>query len=144
MIITMTNIFWPSVGGILLGLSATFLLLLTGRIAGISGILWGAIIKSEDDRAWRWLFLAGLIAGTWLYHVISGNSYPVLENNYALAGLGGLLVGMGVKLGNGCTSGHGVCGIGRMSPRSITSTLIFMAVGIATVYVFRVFFGMGA
>ena len=144
MITTMTNFFWPSVGGILLGISATLLLLLTGRIAGISGIVWGAISKSEDDRAWRWLFLAGLMAGTWLYHVISGTSYPVLQNNYLLAVSGGLLVGLGVKIGNGCTSGHGVCGIGRMSSRSITSTLIFMSVGIATVYVFRTIVGMGA
>ena len=140
----MTNFFWPSVGGILLGISATLLLLLTGRIAGISGILWGAITKNQDDRTWRWLFLAGLIGGAWLYHAISGNAYPVLQNNYLLAVCGGLLVGMGVKIGNGCTSGHGVCGIGRMSPRSISSTLIFMSVGIATVYVVRTVAGMGA
>jgi len=140
----MTHFFWPSVGGILIGLSATFLLLLTGRIAGISGIVWGAIKPSDGDRVWRCLFIVGLLAGTWLYHAISGNAYPILENNYVLAISGGLLVGLGVKIGNGCTSGHGVCGIGRMSTRSITSTLIFIAVAIVTVYLLRTLIGIGA
>lgn len=140
----MMDFFWPSVGGILIGLSASFLLLFGGRIAGISGIVWGAMKPSKEDGGWQWLFLIGLLVGTWLYHALSGKSYPVLENNYVLAILGGLLVGIGVRLGNGCTSGHGVCGIGRMSLRSMTSTIIFMVVGIATVSVFRIFMVDGA
>lgn len=135
----MVDFFWPSVGGILIGLSASFLLLFGGRIAGISGIIWGVMKPHQEDRGWQWLFIIGLLMGTWLYHALSGKPYPMFENNYLLAICGGLLVGIGVRLGNGCTSGHGVCGIGRMSMRSIVSTIIFMSVGIATVSIFRVF-----
>jgi uncharacterized protein len=97
----------PLIGGLLIGASAVALLLFLGRIAGVSGIVWGAV-SAQPDNSWRWLFV-----------------------------IGGLLVGFGVTLGSGCTSGHGVCGIGRLSPRSIIATLTFMTSGIATVYVVR-------
>lgn len=127
----------PLIGGLLIGASAVALLYFLGRIAGISGIVWGAV-SAQPDNAWRWLFLVGLVAGPLLYHTVSGVPYPVpsqMEWWYAVAG--GLLVGFGVKLGSGCTSGHGVCGIGRLSVRSLVATVTFMATGFATVYVIR-------
>lgn len=133
------NYLWPSIGGILIGLSATILLLMTGRIAGISGIFWGSLRSSGEERGWRVLFLVGLVFGAWLFHSISGQPYPALENNYITALIGGALVGFGVKVGAGCTSGHGVCGIGRLSKRSIIATVVFMSTGIATVFIIRTF-----
>jgi hypothetical protein len=127
----------PLIGGLLIGLSAVMLLLLLGRIAGISGIVWD-MVTAQPDNAWRWLFVLGLLAGPMLYHSLSATPYPVasaLPWWQALAG--GLLVGFGTRLGSGCTSGHGVCGIGRLSPRSLVATLTFMATGIATVYLLR-------
>lgn len=127
----------PLAGGLMIGAAAAGLLYLLGRIAGISGILWNAVAEA-GDRAWRWYFIAGLLAGPLLYHLLSGNPYPpppALGWPYAVAG--GLLVGFGTRLGSGCTSGHGVCGIGRLSTRSIVATLTFMACGIATVFVLR-------
>ena len=127
----------PLLGGLLIGTAASLLLLLLGRIAGISGILWSAIAVS-GDRGWRWFFLAGLLLGPLLYHGLSGVSYPqapALGLPFAVAG--GLLVGFGTRLGSGCTSGHGVCGIGFLSPRSLVATLVFMATGMLTVYLLR-------
>jgi uncharacterized membrane protein YedE/YeeE len=127
----------PLLGGLLIGTSAVALLLFLGRIAGISGIVWGAV-SAQPDNAWRWLFIVGLLLGPLLYHTVTGTPYPVpsaLQWWHAI--IGGLLVGFGVKLSSGCTSGHGVCGIGRLSPRSIVATVTFMATGIATVYVVR-------
>lgn len=127
----------PLLGGLLIGASATALLLLLGRIAGISGIVWGAV-SAGADAGWRWLFIVGLLAGPLLFHQLSGTPYPAassLQWWHALAA--GLLVGFGVKLGSGCTSGHGVCGLGRLSARSLVATLTFMASGIITVYVVR-------
>lgn len=129
------SFFWPIVGGALIGLSSTLLLLMIGRIAGISGILWNAIKEDSSDRSWRWVFIIGLIAGTWAFHFISGEPYPLVNDNMLLAGIAGLIAGVGVKIGNGCTSGHGVCGIGRLSTRSIFSTVVFMLTAIITVYV---------
>ncbi|RLA54893.1 MAG: YeeE/YedE family protein [Gammaproteobacteria bacterium] len=127
----------PLIGGLLIGLSSVALLFFLGRIAGISGIVWGAI-SAQPDNSWRWLFLVGLVVGPLLYHQLTATPYPTaspLEWWYAL--IGGLLVGFGVKLGSGCTSGHGVCGIGNLSPRSLVATITFMAAGITTVYVIR-------
>ena len=140
----MTTYYWPILGGIAIGLSATLLLLAIGRIAGISGIVWGAIAKGTPDRLWRWVFLGGMILGTWLFHELSGRAYPSLNSNYLAAGLAGLLVGIGVKTGNGCTSGHGVCGIGRRSIRSVTATITFMLTAIITVFFMRTLVGAGA
>jgi uncharacterized membrane protein YedE/YeeE len=127
----------PLLGGLMIGVASVALLLCLGRLAGISGIVWGAV-SAQPDNLWRWTFLVGLVGGAWLFHQLSGTPYPAaspLEWWHAAAG--GVLVGFGTKLGSGCTSGHGVCGIGRLSPRSITATLTFMATGFITVFVTR-------
>ena len=127
----------PLVGGLLIGVSAVALLLFLGRIAGIAGILWGAV-SAQPDNAWRWTFLLGLLAGPLAYHFVAAvPNPPPSPLPWWQAVAGGLLVGIGVRLGSGCTSGHGVCGIGRLSPRSLVATLTFMATGIATVYLIR-------
>jgi uncharacterized membrane protein YedE/YeeE len=127
----------PLIGGLLIGLTAVALLLLLGRIAGIAGIVWGAV-SAQPDNAWRWLFIVGLVVGPLLYHLLAGAPEPAPSPApWWQAVAAGLLVGIGVRLGSGCTSGHGVCGIGRLSPRSLVATVTFMATGIATVYVVR-------
>lgn len=133
----MSDYLIPLTGGLLIGLSAAALLLTQGRIAGIAGILYGAI-SGQADNLWRWLFLAGLLIGPILYHSLSGAPMPAASNlSFAYAIAGGLLVGIGTRIGSGCTSGHGVCGIGRRSVRSLVATCTFMATGIATVFVIR-------
>jgi uncharacterized membrane protein YedE/YeeE len=125
------------VGGLLIGSAAVLFLTLNGRIAGISGILWGALTHS-GERLWRWLFLGGLLAGTMLAHAVFALPMPPANSLPTSAALvGGLLVGFGVKLGNGCTSGHGVCGIGLLSWRSLIATATFMGTGILTVFLLR-------
>jgi len=127
----------PLIGGLLIGASAVALLLFLGRIAGIAGIIWSAV-SAQPDNAWRWLFILGLLAGPLLYHPLAGVPYPTPSAlPWWQAVAGGLLVGFGVRLGSGCTSGHGVCGIGRLSPRSLAATVTFMATGILTVYLIR-------
>jgi hypothetical protein len=127
----------PLIGGLLIGASAVALLYFLGRIAGIAGIVWGAV-SAQPDNAWRWLFIVGLLAGPLAYHFLAGVPNPAPSPlPWWQAVAGGLLVGIGVRLGSGCTSGHGVCGIGRLSPRSLVATLTFMATGIITVYVIR-------
>lgn len=132
----MNNYLLPLTGGILLGLSAIWLLLMLGRVAGISGIVWGSIAGPE--RGWRWLFLVGLLLGGLLTHTVIGQ--PVPDKSTApiwLIAISGLLVGIGTRMGSGCTSGHGVCGLGRRSPRSMAATLTFMTLGIATVFIMQ-------
>lgn len=119
------------VGGLIIGVSATILLAFNGRIAGISGILWGAI--SQADKAWRLAFIVGLPIGAWLLHKVAGTPIPEPQGSPWLVIIAGLIVGIGVKIGSGCTSGHGVCGIGRLSIRSIAATLTFIATGVITV-----------
>lgn len=127
----------PLAGGLLIGLSAVLLLALVGRIAGISGITWNAI-SGAADNAWRWLFLTGLVVGGLLYHWISGAPAPSPNPaGWPWAVAAGLAVGIGVKIGNGCTSGHGVCGLGFHSLRSLAATATFMLTGIVTVFVVR-------
>jgi len=124
-------------GGLLIGSSAVLLLALQGRLAGISGIVWGAV-SAQPDNAWRWAFLLGLLGGPVFYHSLTGISHPPASELQWWHALGaGLLVGFGTRLGSGCTSGHGVCGLGRLSPRSLAATLTFMATAIATVYLLR-------
>ena len=133
----------PLTGGILLGLSAIWLLLTLGRVAGISGIAWGSI--AGPDRGWRWLFLLGLLLGGLPTHTVLGQPLP--DESIAptwLIAISGLLVGIGTRMGSGCTSGHGVCGLGRRSPRSVTATLTFMTLGIVTVFVMQNLLGGGA
>jgi uncharacterized membrane protein YedE/YeeE len=125
-------------GGLLIGLSATLLLLLNGRIAGICGILAAAILPQQADRAWRWLFLGGLLLGTVLWHALSGAAVPAETGAPSwLIVVAGLLVGFGTQMANGCTSGHGVCGLGRLSPRSAVATVSFMLAGALTVLLVR-------
>ena len=126
------------IGGLLIGLSATLLLLFNGRIAGICGILAAAILPDNSERTWRWLFLAGLALGTLLWHAVSGAAVPLpTESSPWLVIAAGLIVGFGTQMANGCTSGHGVCGLGRLSARSLVATLSFMGAGAVTVYVVR-------
>jgi uncharacterized membrane protein YedE/YeeE len=126
------------IGGLMIGTSAAVLLLLNGRIAGVSGILAGLVPPSPGDMGWRIAFVGGLLGAPLLYAVATG-FLPEISINAPVALLvaGGLIVGFGTRLGGGCTSGHGVCGIGRGSPRSIAATAIFMATAVATVFMTR-------
>ncbi len=125
-------------GGLCIGLSAAMLLLMNGRIAGISGILGGLVPPARGDAAWRILFLVGLSLGAlaWRYAAADGHTITI-DASLPVLVVGGLLVGFGTRLGGGCTSGHGVCGIGRLSPSSIVATVAFMATGALTVFVVR-------
>lgn len=126
------------IGGLLIGSSAALLLWLNGRIAGVSGIAWNLIARPREDADWRLAFLIGLVLGAFIYRTISGNGFViVIEATWPVLVLGGVLVGFGTQLGGGCTSGHGVCGIARLAPRSIVATLTFMASAMATVFVVR-------
>ncbi|QAT88149.1 YeeE/YedE family protein [Corallococcus coralloides] len=131
----------PLLGGALIGLSASLLLLANGRVAGISGVVGSLLAPVRGDVAWRVLFLAGLLTGGLLLVWLRPDSFPAPTSLSAggawlLVGAG-LLVGFGSRLGNGCTSGHGVCGISRGSARSIAATLTFMATGVLTVFLVR-------
>ncbi|MDO2949783.1 YeeE/YedE family protein [Aeromonas simiae] len=121
-------------GGALVGSAALLLLLVNGRIAGISGILTGAL---QSRTPWRWVFLLGLGVGAWLAFTLGWAALPDFAAlpAWPWVALAGLLVGIGTRFANGCTSGHGICGMGRLSPRSIVATLTFMASGIVTVFV---------
>lgn len=125
------------VGGALIGLAATALYAATGRIAGISGIVGGLLRAGPADWGWRLLFLAGLVAGAAAAGLVGGAPVLRIEASWVVLVLAGLLVGYGTQLGRGCTSGHGICGIARFSPRSIAATLVFMAAAAATVFVMR-------
>lgn len=125
-------------GGLLLGISALLLLLVQGRIAGISGILAGVMVSFTDVSGWRWLFILGLgsggAIGFWLFDLPAPDLSQITWPWFLVAGF---LVGFGAKLGNGCTSGHGICGIGRLSVRSLVATMIFMLAGMVTVFIMR-------
>jgi uncharacterized protein len=127
-----------AIGGALIGLAAVLLMLLNGRIAGVTGVFAGLIDPTSGDRAWRAAFIAGLIAAP-LSATLIGYAVPVPQMPASLITVvaAGLLVGFGTRLSNGCTSGHGVCGIARLSPRSIAATMIFMAAAIVVVAVTR-------
>lgn len=127
------------IGGFLIGAAAALLWLALGRIAGISGILGQAMRGAAGlERLWRLLFLAGLPMGAWLAVELGWAKLPSAPPpNLWLALAGGLLVGFGTRLGSGCTSGHGICGLARLSPRSLAATLVFMAAGMASVFVLR-------
>ena len=129
---------WLSLtGGVLIGLAAVMLVLLNGRIAGISGILAGAVFSAGDERRWRLAFLAGLFLSPWLYRLAVGVPVMQFDVGWPVLVIAGMLVGFGTRLGSGCTSGHGVCGLSRLSRRSLAATIVFMAAGFATVYVVR-------
>jgi uncharacterized membrane protein YedE/YeeE len=134
----MSAYYAPLAGGIMIGLATAMLLLATGRIAGISGILGGLLVRREDgDRLWRLAFLGGLVAAPLVYGLFA--ALPAVQVDAGTGTLigAGLLVGVGTRYGAGCTSGHGVCGVSRLSPRSLVATLCFMAAGIATVAIVR-------
>jgi len=123
------------IGGILIGLSASAMLLLEGTIAGISGICAGVLNPAKGDTAWKVCFVAGLLAGGMLLRTVLPAAFDFgIIRPYGMLILAGLLVGFGTRLGNGCTSGHGVCGIGRLSPRSMVATVTFIASGALVVY----------
>jgi uncharacterized membrane protein YedE/YeeE len=125
-------------GGMLIGLAAVLLLLANGRIAGVSGIVGGLLSRKPGDIGWRVAFVLGLWLGALVYWAARGALFELeLLATPAVMIVAGFLVGYGTRLGSGCTSGHGVCGIARFSPRSMVATVVFMASGIATVYVVR-------
>ncbi|TXY03195.1 YeeE/YedE family protein [Vibrio mimicus] len=128
---------WDSlIGGMFLGISATLMLLMNGKIAGISGILAGLLTPKSRDFAWRLLFVVGMVAGGVMGATLFGHHVPT---DFGVSGvvlaIAGLLVGVGTRLANGCTSGHGICGIGRLSKRSMVATGVFMTVAAITVFV---------
>jgi len=131
-----------AIGGALIGLSAVLLMVFTGRIAGISGIFAGFINPQTTDRAWRVAFIGGLVAApltaALLEHTVPT---PRMPGSYIVVVIGGLLVGFGTRLGSGCTSGHGICGIARLSPRSIVATGVFMMAAIIVVALTHHVFG---
>ena len=120
-------------GGICIGLAAIFLMVTLGRIGGVSGIVFSAA-KNPVENFWAILFIAGLILGAFLFHFTSGQPIPAFKVPMPLMLAGGFIVGVGTKLGLGCTSGHGICGIGRLSVRSFIATCTFMLLGFITVY----------
>lgn len=130
-------------GGAYIGLAALWLMWANGRIAGISGILGGLLRFDKDEFFWRAAFLSGLMVSPWVYSRVTGEQIFIYDStSIGTAAIGGLLVGIGTQLGNGCTSGHGVCGISRLSIRSIIATISFMLAGAVTVYFARHVFGV--
>lgn len=130
-------------GGMLIGLAAALFVLLNGRIAGISGILGGLLRPAGGDIAWRAAFIFGLVAAPLVYLLFAALPRPQIDASYGALVAAGLLVGIGTRYGSGCTSGHGICGISRLSPRSLVATASFMAAGFATVFVLRHLLGAG-
>ncbi len=129
---------WPALaGGVLIGIAAALLLLLCGRIAGISGILGGLLQPARGDVGWRVAFIAGLLVAPLAYALVAVLPRPQIDASYGALLAAGLLVGVGTRFGGGCTSGHGVCGISRLSVRSLVATLTFMGAGFVTVFVLR-------
>jgi len=128
---------WASLaGGILIGMAAAMLVLLNGRLAGISGIVGGLLVPRRHETGWRLAFVAGLLSAP-----LAMGFYPLtprIDASFGLLVVAGLLVGIGTSYGSGCTSGHGVCGLSRLSPRSLVATVAFMGAGIVTVFVVRV------
>lgn len=135
--LTMQQIGMAVAGGALIGVASSLLILLNGRIAGISGILGGLLQPGTSDTGWRFTFLAGLVIAPLVYDLLATLPVVEVEAESWLLILAGLLVGFGTRLGSGCTSGHGVCGIARLSRRSIAATLVFIGSGMLTVYVMR-------
>jgi len=131
-------------GGVLIGLAALLLLALNGRIAGVSGIINGAVEQAGGERTWRLAFVLGLIAGAGIY-LLAWPQGITLRTGFPTGWLiaAGLLVGFGTRMGSGCTSGHGVCGLGRLAPRSLVATLTFMFFGVLSTAVTRHLLGTG-
>ena len=129
---------WASLsGGILLGLASSLFILVNGRILGISGILGGLLRPVKGDAGWRIAFIAGMLAAPLLWLAFAGPASPRIDAGWGTVIVAGLLVGAGTRYGAGCTSGHGVCGLSRLSPRSLVATLAFMGAGFVTVFLAR-------
>ena len=124
-------------GGVLIGISSALFILANGRIAGISGILGGLLSRKPGDMVWRIAFVLGLVAAPTVIFALTGPVAATIEANTEVLVIAGLLVGIGTRYGAGCTSGHGVCGLSRLSPRSLVATLSFMGAGMAIVFVMR-------
>ncbi len=129
---------WSSLaGGVLIGLATAIFALLNGRIAGISGVIGGLLKPARGDVAWRAAFILGLVGAPLVYMLFTVLPTLQIDAGYGALGLAGLLVGVGTRYGSGCTSGHGVCGLSRLSPRSLVATATFMGAGSLTVFVIR-------
>ena len=132
---------WTSLsGGILLGLASAFFILVNGRVLGISGILGGLLAPKAGDAGWRVAFLLGMLSAPLVYGLLAPAGFvkaPTIDAGFATIVAAGLLVGLGTRYGSGCTSGHGVCGLSRLSPRSLVATLAFMGAGFVVVFVVR-------
>jgi len=132
---------WASLaGGILLGVASAFFILVKGRVLGISGILGGLMPPKLGDAGWRVAFLLGMLAAPLAYGLLAPEGFvqaPRIDAGFATVVAAGLLVGLGTRYASGCTSGHGVCGLSRLSPRSLVATLVFMGAGFAMVFVVR-------
>ena len=129
---------WSSLaGGALIGLAAAMFVLLNGRIAGISGVLGGLLHPTRGDVAWRVAFIAGLMLAPWAYLLVTAWPATQTDAGWGALVVAGLLVGLGTRYGAGCTSGHVVCGLSRLSPRALVATLLFMGAGFVTVFVLR-------
>ena len=125
-------------GGVLIGVSVAALWIVLGRVAGISGIVGQLLRPARGESGWRLAFLAGLVAGGALMRTLMPSAFPTAApGSLGLLAVAGALVGFGTRLGNGCTSGHGLCGLSRLSPRSLVATGVFMALGMAAVYIAR-------
>ncbi len=123
------------IGGLLIGLATALMMLFNGRIAGISGIVGGLLARNGSEVGWRAVFVVGLLLGAFIYMLATGGALPVrVEASLPVMVVAGLLVGFGTRLGSGCTSGHGISGIARLSKRSVVATLVFMGAGIVTVF----------
>ena len=138
MYINLDSVPWhAAAGGLMIGAAVALLLLFNGRIAGISGIVGGLYRMQKGDIGWRVTFILGLILSVVIWKFFFVLPEIAIETNYTMLALAGFLVGYGTRLGSGCTSGHGVCGISRRSPRSIAATIAFMLAGFMTVYLIR-------
>ena len=129
----------PLIGGLLIGAAVSLMLVLNGRVTGVSGIIYGATVAStKGDKAWRWYFISGMLVGGFILKVLKPDAFsgglPTQDWTVVVAGL---LVGFGTVLGSGCTSGHGVCGTSRLSLRSLAATVTFILAGVLAVFVFR-------
>jgi uncharacterized membrane protein YedE/YeeE len=129
-------------GGALIGIAAAMFALLNGRVAGISGVLGGLLRPAKGDIAWRAAFVLGLVGAPLVYLLFAALPKPQIDAGYGALILAGLLVGLGTRYGSGCTSGHGVCGLSRLSPRSLVATAAFMGAGFVTVFVTRHLLGI--
>lgn len=130
------------IGGMLIGSAASILILFNGRIAGISGVVGGFFSSARSDVGWRYAFIAGLLGAPIIYSLFAGLPAVQIDAGPGILIVAGLLVGVGTRYGSGCTSGHGVCGLSRLSPRSLVATLTFMAAGFAATYAVRHLFAL--